>query len=187
MLSQAAYRSGALADMAGLTAVARDEGTPVVWDLCHSVGALPIDLHADGVEPAVGCTYKYLNAGPGAPAFLYVAHALQGDLRSPITGWFWQEDQFAMERDYRPVDGIGRFLAGRHRCSSDGRRRRGRDHRRGRARPLCGEVGRAADLYRAPRRVARAARLHARHAAGPGGARLARVVRTPTRGRSAAR
>ncbi len=112
LLSQVAYRSGALADMAGLTALCRAHGTPVVWDLCHSVGALPIDLHADGVELAVGCTYKYLNGGPGAPAFLYVARALQDRLRSPIAGWFSQEDQFAMGPGYRPVPGIARFLAG---------------------------------------------------------------------------
>ena len=69
-------------------------------------------LRADGAELAVGCTYKYLNAGPGAPAFLYVASELQAQLRSPVWGWFGQRDQFAMERDYDPVDGIGRFAAG---------------------------------------------------------------------------
>jgi kynureninase len=112
VLSHVAYRSGALADLRGLTGVARAHGTPVVWDLCHSAGAVPVDVGAAGVELAVGCTYKYLNAGPGAPAFLYVARALQERLRSPIAGWFSQEDQFAMERDYRPAPGIARFLAG---------------------------------------------------------------------------
>jgi kynureninase len=112
VLAQVAYRSGEIADMAGLTKVARDRGARVVWDLSHSAGAIPVDLRGAGVELAVGCTYKYLNAGPGAPAFLYVASELQPRLRSPIWGWFGQRDQFAMERSYDPVEGIGRFLAG---------------------------------------------------------------------------
>jgi kynureninase len=112
VLSHVAYRSGALADMAGLTAAARERGSRIVWDLSHSAGAVEIDLHGAGVELAVGCTYKYLNAGPGAPAFLYVARELQPRLRSPIWGWFGQADQFAMERPYSPQAGIGRFLAG---------------------------------------------------------------------------
>jgi kynureninase len=98
--------------MRALTAAARESGARVVWDLCHSAGAIPVDLRAGGAELAVGCTYKYLNAGPGAPAFLYAASELQPRLRSPIWGWFGQRDQFAMERDYDPVDGIGRFAAG---------------------------------------------------------------------------
>jgi kynureninase len=106
VLSHVGYRSGEIADMAALTA------PHVVWDLSHSAGALPVDLNANGVELAVGCTYKYLNGGPGAPAYLYVAQARQAQLRSPIWGWFGQRDQFAMERDYDPVDGIGRFQAG---------------------------------------------------------------------------
>jgi kynureninase len=110
--SQVGYRSGALADMRAVTDEAREAGSTMIWDLCHSAGAVPIDLRAAGAELAVGCTYKYLNAGPGAPAFLYVAEELQERLRSPIWGWFGQRDQFAMERDYDPVDGIERFLAG---------------------------------------------------------------------------
>jgi len=106
------YRTGEIADMPGVTAAAREHGARVVWDVCHSAGAIPIDLRGSGVELAVGCTYKYLNAGPGAPAFLYVAGELQPQLRSPIWGWFGQRDQFAMERPYDPVDGIGRFQAG---------------------------------------------------------------------------
>jgi kynureninase len=106
------YRTGEIADMAGLTAAAREAGAQVVWDLCHSAGAVPVELRASGAELAVGCTYKYLNAGPGAPAFLYVAEELQERLRSPIWGWFGQRNQFAMERDYDPVEGIGRFAAG---------------------------------------------------------------------------
>ena len=109
VLSHVNYRSGELADMAALTAAT---GADVVWDLSHSAGALPVELRAAGAQLAVGCTYKYLNAGPGAPAFLYVAEERQAQLRSPIWGWFGQRDQFAMERDYDPADGIGRFLAG---------------------------------------------------------------------------
>jgi kynureninase len=111
-LSHVAYRSGALADMKELTDCVRALDAHVVWDLSHSAGAVPIDLREAGVELAVGCTYKYLNAGPGAPAFLYVASEVQPRLRSPIWGWFGQRDQFDMDRSYDPVDGVGRFLAG---------------------------------------------------------------------------
>ena len=112
VLSHVNYRTGALADMRGLTDVARRYDAHVVWDLCHSAGALPVDLRENGVELAVGCTYKYLNGGPGAPAFLYAAEEVQPRLRSPIQGWFGQRDQFDMDRSYDPVDGIGRFMAG---------------------------------------------------------------------------
>jgi kynureninase len=108
-LSHVDYRTGEIADLAALTAATDAD---VVWDLAHSAGALPIDLRAAGARLAVGCTYKYLNAGPGAPAFLYVAEERQAGLRSPIWGWFAQREQFAMDRDYDPVEGIGRFLAG---------------------------------------------------------------------------
>ena len=111
MISHVAYRSGELLDLAGIQAAADERGA-IVWDLCHSAGAVPVDLRAAGAQLAVGCTYKYLNAGPGAPAFLYVAEELQAELRSPIWGWFGQRDQFAMERAYDPEPGIGRFLAG---------------------------------------------------------------------------
>jgi kynureninase len=112
VLSHVAYRSGALADMAALTEVARRHDAHVVWDLSHSVGAVDVQLGEAGVELAVGCSYKFLNGGPGAPAWLYVAESVQPRLRSPIWGWFGQEDQFAMERDYAPVAGTGRFAAG---------------------------------------------------------------------------
>ena len=112
VLSHVAYRSGALADMPALTAAARSRGATLIWDLSHSAGAVRVDLRGAGAELAVGCTYKYLNAGPGAPGYLYVASELQGRLRSPVQGWFGQTEQFAMERDYDPVPGIGRFLAG---------------------------------------------------------------------------
>jgi len=112
VLSHVAYRSGALADMAGLTAAAKERGATLIWDLSHSAGAVPVDLRGAGAELAVGCTYKYLNAGPGAPGYLFVAAELQDALRSPIQGWFGQREQFAMERPYDPAPGIERFLAG---------------------------------------------------------------------------
>jgi kynureninase len=111
-LSHVAYRSGALADLFQITRAAHDAGALVLWDLSHSAGAVPVDLEAAGADLAVGCTYKYLNAGPGAPAYLYVRGELQESLRSPIQGWFGQHDQFAMERPYEPHEGVRRFLAG---------------------------------------------------------------------------
>ena len=112
VLSHVDYRTGELADLPGLTARCRERGVPLVWDLSHSAGALPVGLRAAGAELAVGCTYKYLNAGPGGPAFLYVAAERQAGLRSPIQGWFGQRDQFEMERPYEPAEGVERFLAG---------------------------------------------------------------------------
>jgi kynureninase len=111
-LSHVAYRSGALADMAALTAVVHDAGALVLWDLCHSVGSVPVELDSSGADLAVGCSYKYLNAGPGAPAFLYVREGLQDRLRQPVQGWFGQRDQFAMGPGYDPAPGIARFLSG---------------------------------------------------------------------------
>ena len=111
-LSHVAYRSGALADMAGLTAVAHDAGALTLWDLCHSVGAVPVQLDADGADLAVGCTYKYLNGGPGSPAFLYVRDELQHQLRQPIWGWFSQRDQFEMGPRYDPARASPRSLTG---------------------------------------------------------------------------
>jgi kynureninase len=111
-LSHVAYGSGALADMAQITAIAHDAGALMLWDLCHSVGSVPVELDACGADLAVGCTYKYLNAGPGAPAFLYVAAGLAGSLRQPVQGWFGQRDQFGMGPAYDPAPGIGRFLTG---------------------------------------------------------------------------
>jgi kynureninase len=111
-LSHVAYRSGAIADLPGITAAAHDAGALALWDLSHSVGSVPVALTEAGVDLAVGCTYKHLNAGPGAPAFLYVRKDLQSQLRQPIWGWFGQRDQFAMGADYDPTDGIERFLVG---------------------------------------------------------------------------
>jgi kynureninase len=111
-LSHVDYRSSAITDVAGITRAARDAGALVLWDLCHSVGSVPITLDADGVDLAVGCTYKYLNGGPGAPAFLYVRRELQTTLRQPIWGWFGQRDQFAMGSAYDPAPTIERFATG---------------------------------------------------------------------------
>jgi kynureninase len=111
-LSHVAYRSGALADMAAITALVHEAGALVLWDLCHSAGSVPVELDACGADLAVGCSYKYLNAGPGAPAFLYVRQDLHDQLRQPIQGWFGQRDQFAMGPGYDPVPGIGRFTTG---------------------------------------------------------------------------
>ena len=111
-LSLVSYRSGARADLAAITAAAHEAGALALWDLSHAAGAIAIDLDAAGVELAVGCTYKYLNGGPGSPAYLYVRRDLQQELRSPIQGWFGQREQFAMGPAYDPEPGIGRFAAG---------------------------------------------------------------------------
>jgi kynureninase len=111
-LSHVAYRSGALADMAAITGIAHLAGALVLWDLCHSVGAVPVDLDGCGADLAVGCTYKYLSAGPGAPAFAYVSARLREVLRQPIWGWFSQRDQFAMGPSYDPAPGMARFMTG---------------------------------------------------------------------------
>jgi kynureninase len=111
-LSHVAYRSGALADMAQLTELIHRSGALAMWDLCHSVGAVPVELDAAGADLAVGCTYKYVNAGPGAPAFLYARDELQHQLQQPIWGWFGQRDQFEMGPRYEPAPGISKFLTG---------------------------------------------------------------------------
>lgn len=111
-LSHVAYRSGALADMARITGLVHEAGALMLWDLCHSAGSVPVELDASGADLAIGCTYKYLNAGPGAPAFLYVRSELQDRLRQPIWGWFGQQDQFQMGPAYDPVPGIERFATG---------------------------------------------------------------------------
>lgn len=111
-LSHVVFKSGFMYDVAAVTAYAHRQGALVLWDLSHSVGAVPIELDRWGVDLAVGCTYKYLNGGPGAPAFLYVRRELQKDLRSPIWGWFGQRTPFDFSVDYEPAEGISRFLAG---------------------------------------------------------------------------
>jgi kynureninase len=112
MLTEVNYRTGTLLDMAALTATAHARGALAIWDLAHSAGALPVDVRAAGVDYAVGCTYKYLNGGPGAPAFLWVAPALRDAFLQPLAGWWGHAAPFAMESSYRPGDGIGRFLCG---------------------------------------------------------------------------
>jgi len=111
-LSHAAYRSAALADLAAIGEAAHRHGALVLWDLSHSAGVVPIDLAGCGADLAVGCTYKYLNGGPGSPAFLFVRRALQEPLRPALWGWFGHADQFAFEPSFRPARGITRFLAG---------------------------------------------------------------------------
>jgi kynureninase len=111
-LSHTVFKSGYVYDMAALTAAAHQQGALVLWDLSHSVGAVPVDLNGAGVDLAVGCTYKYLNGGPGAPAFLYVSEALQNKLENPISGWMGQQDMFDFGLEYQPEAGLRRFLTG---------------------------------------------------------------------------
>jgi kynureninase len=111
-LTHTAFKSGYVYNMRTVTEIAHSTGALIIWDLCHSVGAMPLALGEADVDMAVGCTYKYLNGGPGAPAFLYVRKDLQEQLLSPIWGWFGQKEQFDMTLDYQPAAGLTRFLAG---------------------------------------------------------------------------
>jgi kynureninase len=111
-LSHTVFKSAYTYDMAALTARAHEAGARVLWDLSHSAGAIPLQLRASGVDLAVGCTYKYLNAGPGAPAFLYVRRDLQEQLQNPIAGWMGQARPFDFALDYQPAPGLRRFLTG---------------------------------------------------------------------------
>ncbi|UGS35276.1 kynureninase [Capillimicrobium parvum] len=112
LLSHVSYRSAALADVAAITRVAHDAGALVLWDLCHTVGSVPVELDSAGVDLAAGCTYKYLNGGPGAPAFLYVRAEHQEALRQPIWGWIGRHDTFAMAPGYERAPGIRSMLSG---------------------------------------------------------------------------
>ena len=112
LLSDVAFRSGYLADVPAITALAHDHGALVLWDVCHSVGVIPQQLDDWQVDLAVGCTYKYLNGGPGSPAFGYVRADLIQRLRQPIQGWMGSASPFAMAEHYTPSDGIRRFLSG---------------------------------------------------------------------------
>jgi kynureninase len=111
-LSHVVFKSGYLYDMAEVTRRAHEKGALVLWDLSHAVGAVPIELDACQADFAIGCTYKYLNGGPGSPAFLYVNQALQNEALSPIWGWWGQRTPFAFDLDYAPALGAARFLAG---------------------------------------------------------------------------
>ena len=111
-LSHTVFKSGYVYDMAALNAAAHAAGALTLWDLSHSVGAVPVELRASGADLAIGCCYKYLNGGPGAPAFLYVRRELQEQLRNPIAGWMGQRGLFDFTLDYQPAPGLRRFLSG---------------------------------------------------------------------------
>ncbi len=112
LLSHVHYRSGAVADLPAITALAHRAGALTLWDLSHSGGSVPVGLDAHGVDLAVGCTYKYLNGGPGAPAYAYVRRELQGSVRQPIWGWWGARDLFEMGPVYDPPAGIGQVAVG---------------------------------------------------------------------------
>ena len=111
-LTHVDFRTGAMYDLPGITAAAHERGALVQWDLCHSAGAVPVDLTGADADLAVGCTYKYLNGGPGSPAFTWVAPRHQADVDQPITGWMGHARPFAMERDYVPLPGVARMASG---------------------------------------------------------------------------
>ena len=112
MLTHVNYRTGAMHDMAALTRAAHDAGILTVWDLAHSAGAVPVDLHAAQADFAVGCGYKYLNGGPGAPAFVWVHPAHADRFWQPLSGWWGHAAPFEFSEDYRPAAGIARYLCG---------------------------------------------------------------------------
>jgi kynureninase len=112
MLTQVDYRTGRMHDMDAITRLAQAAGAAVVWDLAHSAGAVPVDLAGCGAEFATGCTYKYLNGGPGAPAFIYVRPDLIASIRPVLSGWMGHEAPFSFDLDYRPAPGIERMRVG---------------------------------------------------------------------------
>jgi kynureninase len=112
VLSHVNYRTGALLDMAAITKQIHAAGALVVWDLCHSIGVIETAFDRDAVDFAVGCTYKYLNGGPGSPAFISVAKAHQATASHPLSGWWGHATPFAFDRDFKPDPGIKRFLCG---------------------------------------------------------------------------
>jgi len=112
MLTHVHYKTGEMFDMEALTKAAHDVGALVLWDLSHSGGAVPVDLNTSGADFAVGCGYKYLNGGPGAPAYAFVAEQHHTDFRQPITGWMGHKSPFAFSDEYQPAPGVNRMLAG---------------------------------------------------------------------------
>ncbi|SLN62913.1 Kynureninase [Roseivivax jejudonensis] len=112
MLTEVDYRTGRRHDMAGITRAAQEAGAVMIWDLAHSAGAFPVDLEGSGCEFAVGCTYKYLNGGPGAPAFIYVRPDLADVAAPTLQGWLGHDAPFAFDLDYRPAGGIARMRVG---------------------------------------------------------------------------
>ncbi len=112
LLTHVHYKTGEMFDMAALTKAAQDVGAIVLWDLSHSGGAVPVDLNGANADLAVGCGYKYLNGGPGAPAYAFVAERHHGDFTQPLTGWFGHAQPFAFSDEYEPAEGVKRLLAG---------------------------------------------------------------------------
>lgn len=112
LLTHVNYRTGYLWDIAGTTAAIQQAGALAIWDLCHSVGSVPVNLPAANVDFAIGCTYKYLNAGPGAPAFIWVADRHVPNAKQPLSGWWGHKKPFDMAASYEPADGDRRFLSG---------------------------------------------------------------------------
>lgn len=112
LVNQVDYRSGVIRDVKGITEKAHAAGALVISDLCHATGAIPVDLHDDNVDFSVGCTYKYLNAGPGSPAYAYVAKRHHGKFKQPLTGWFGHAAPFKFEQSYRPAEGARALLTG---------------------------------------------------------------------------
>jgi kynureninase len=112
LITQVNYRTGRIHDMAALNRAAANAGTHIVWDLSHSAGAIPLQLNDAGAEFAVGCGYKYLNGGPGAPGYLYVTKNMQSRLSTPLSGWFGHKTPFQFSVSYLPADNIQRFLCG---------------------------------------------------------------------------
>jgi kynureninase len=162
LFSHVAYRSGWLADAAAVTAVAHGAGALVLWDVSHSAGSVPLALDAWGVDLAVGCTYKYLNGGPGAPAFAYLRAGLQEELRQPIWGWMGHRAAFEMGPRHEPAPGVRALLSGTPpilamvplHANLDVLAEAGIDAVRAKSQLLTGFVLEAADAWLAPRGVA---------------------------------